>query len=193
MKTLALDIDGVLADLVAPYLEEYGGFQRQNIKWTMWDVIGISEGEWWQKYREYWLSGKVPLNEPRETVKYVLERLKRMGIKVFIVTKRPWHLANATKKWLLLYGIQEPLIICDMDTYKVELGFDYVIDDNPHEVVKFCTINSNSDRVLYLYGQPWNECVSPASYGKVENNVVRVQGLNGMLQHMLENIKVRNG
>ena len=82
------------------------------------------------------------------------KEMNKMEIQVDYVTKRDILLEHPTEHWLQIHGLASggKLVIVNSSEEKIELGYDYYVDDCPKmiELIK-------PEQTLFLYNQPWNK------------------------------------
>ncbi len=153
---IALDVDGVLADVIHAWLL-YNNKVRTTIlkseisEWDFWKKYNINKFDFYEELSLCWKSWRdIP---PTETnISYASKELSKMGI-VDIVTAREESTHDDVKNWLKMHDVVfKNYVGVSEGTEKAKLDYDIFIDDSP--------INAKSmlvrDRSVILYNQPWN-------------------------------------
>ena len=153
---IALDVDGVLADVIHAWLS-YNNKVRATIlksdisEWDFWKRYGINKFDFYEELSMCWKSWKdIP---PTETeISFASKELSKMGT-VDIVTAREDSTHEDVKSWLKMHGVAfKNYVGVAEGTEKAKLDYDVFIDDSP--------INAESmlaqGKSVILYSQPWN-------------------------------------
>jgi uncharacterized protein len=158
MKTIAIDLDSVLADTMILWAEEYN--KRKNtrivkddiISWELSQTFNLPVKEISQIFTDIWrLRWKeVPPTEP--DISTTTNTLHNRGFRISILTKRFRPSVANVAKWLDLYDVycDELLFVYD-DRPKGEYPFDVLVDDAPVNLMDI-----KNPRKGILYDQPWN-------------------------------------
>ena len=164
---IALDVDGVLANLIEPLLRLYENETGVRIsveevdEWDFWRKHGLSKqgfiellirtwARWWE------------IEPIEDDVAEDVEKLNQLG-QVDIVTQRPAKTVSYVKEWLSKHGIRyRKFTWVPPRTTKAKFGYDIYIDDSP----KLAEELNKLGKPMLLYNQPWNR-----SFG--ETKVVR--------------------
>jgi len=157
---IALDIDGVLADITIPWVNICNELHnthlvKQDVKtWNFWKIAGISQDEFFRIFSLAWREWKqVPPTEPDLATK--VKDIQRHG-QVDIVTGRSEDTIPFVKKWLIHHQISYSHFISVVrGEDKILLDYDVFIDDAPINVVRA----ANLKKRVILYNQPWNHKV----------------------------------
>ena len=173
---IAIDIDGVLIDLMVEYCRIFNSIYGTSYKkedvtdWEFFKDWGISEEEAFSVFNQiYEDSISVPFidNEAPNVMKSL--NLKH---EVFIVSARESEFKAPIIKKLNFHEIKKnihykKLILLTHKPYDLKLSkhFDVYVDDNPNLVDP---IKKLKNKFLLLYDQPWNQNC------KCECNVIRV-------------------
>lgn len=165
VQTLAVDLDGVLGQLLTPVLSDFRkrtGVTVEERHVTNWNYKSgaFSVGKEIERFMA------TPENVQRVPVvpgarDALLDIYQTM--KIVIVTARPPHVERATRYWLLNHGFRWPMVFADV---KPAVRADILIDDRWEN----CAAWAWTSRVAYLFAQPWNE------FYPVGGNVRRVSG-----------------
>ncbi|MBD3194230.1 MAG: hypothetical protein GF317_04190 [Candidatus Lokiarchaeota archaeon] len=188
---LAVDVDGVLLDLMISYCELFN--ERYDTNYTKNDVISweffldwnISEEKAFQIFYELYENSKdIPVID--KAVKVYLEDIYKNKIfKPDIVSARKNEykkpLVDALKLNGIIQGIHyEKLILVDNKPYnkKINFSYDIYIDDNPYLAL---SIKDYPEKVLLLYNQPWNRSIEDSAI----KNVIRVYSWKDVYHYIL--------
>jgi len=168
---IALDVDGVLADVIASWLA-YSNKIRPTIsksqisEWDFWKNHSIDKFDFYNELSICWKSWEnVPPTE--NNIAYATTQLSNLGT-VDIVTAREESTHNDVKNWLKLHKINFKNYVGVLEgVEKSRLDYDVFIDDSP--------LNAKSmleeGKSVILYSQPWN-----ASF--VDDRAIRIHELN---------------
>jgi 5'(3')-deoxyribonucleotidase len=185
---IAIDIDGVLLDIIVVYCEIYNkrygtSYQKKDI--TSWDFFKnwtISEEEAFDIFYEIYAdSMNVPFID--ENAPKTLKRINEL-YDVDIVSARLPEYRSAIVNKLNLHNVREgiqyvELILLHHKPYdiKIKQNYDIYVDDNPNLVEP---IKRLKNRTLLLFDQPWNQ------ESICENNVYRVYDWNEINEKIRE-------
>lgn len=158
---IALDLDGVLADIIHPWIENHNKQYKKSInkedinQWDFWRKIGLDKYEFYRQLSNSWERWKdVPPTE--NDIASAVDRLHSLG-RVDIVTARDKESTNNVINWLEHNGIKFNEYVSVFDGRdKAKLDYDVFIDDSPHNVERMDSKGSN----VLLYDQPWNREVN---------------------------------
>ncbi|MEM4642034.1 MAG: hypothetical protein QXF36_02525 [Candidatus Caldarchaeum sp.] len=174
---IALDVDGVLADLagmiIRLYEEDTGHrISRDMItEWEFWVKLSMTRQEFidlitrsWRRWTE--------LQPIEDDVAEDVEQLNKVG-DVDILTQRPAETVEYVKQWLKQHGIKyRRFMWVPLKASKTSFIYDVYIDDSPHLAEKL----ANTRRTVFLYDQNWNRRVKPAP------NIRRISSLDEAYQ-----------
>jgi len=172
-KAIALDLDGVIADIgeaLTIALEIKGHFDYDYTDWltthhecSLSDEI-MEEPLFWKNLK------------PFEDAWYQVNKWFAQGTDVYIVTARRSEVAmGITQDWLDQWniGTMEP-IFCSMgDKHNVinELNAQFVVEDNPNEVITLLEEGHNAFlRKAWYNKKYWNELPTIGSLLELEIN-----------------------
>lgn len=153
---IALDVDGVLADVIESWLS-YSNKIRPTIsksqisEWDFWKNHDINKFDFYNELSICWRSWKnIPPTE--SNIASVTEQLSDLGT-VDIVTARDESTHNDVKNWLKLHKVNFKNYVGVLEGIeKSKLDYDVFIDDSP--------LNAKSileeGKSMILYSQPWN-------------------------------------
>lgn len=189
MLTLAIDIDGVLANFTDAYaacVTRRTGivFPKMSDEWPTswyWDrdagVTREQEEETWKKdiiqTRNFWQK-----LEPHEGAKPALKYLNQMasrGDQLYFITHRMGDSVKLqTERWLYNHGINYPTVIVTGQKlpFLRALGVNFFIDDKPSTVIEVgeaAMAEKWENFNLFLFDRPYNR------NGAYPNNVQRAR------------------
>ncbi len=157
---IALDVDGVLADVIEPWLA-YNNTVRKPLEkadvtdWDFWRRLGIDRLLFYEELSLCWKDwASIPPTE-RDLAR-ATEDLSALG-QVDILTAREKSTDHFVKEWLKLHGISYgSYVSVDYGPKKAEFDYDVFIDDSPLNASRFM----QGGKAVLLYCQPWNRGVS---------------------------------
>ena len=172
---IALDVDGVLADVIISWMN-YSNSIRQKItknqitNWEFWKEFQINPFDFYAELSLCWKNWmSIPTTE--KNLSSITKSLSSIG-QVDVVTARERSTDSFVKSWLDYHDISYNNYVSVIDgPMKAELDYDVFIDDSPLNVEKFLT---NNKKVI-LYSQPWNEHVS-------DDQIIRVSNLSEAIE-----------
>ncbi len=178
---IALDVDGVLADIVHVWLEEYNrnynrSVQKDEIQqWDFWKGLGYDKYRFYEELSKCWARwAEVPAME--QDLGSAVGRLNSLG-SVDIVTARDPASTPFVKQWLEHNGIRYNEYVAVMrGRDKANLDYDIFIDDSPPNIT---SIVSQGKRAL-IYDQPWNRSVSHSSAVRIMKLEEAADVISGM-------------
>jgi uncharacterized HAD superfamily protein len=153
-KPIAIDIDGVLADLYSPIFKELGlSLTSEDVRsWNFFDELGVSRNAFWTVYKELWSNKYTTIPLVEEDAPATIAKL-RQRYEVHILSSRPRETYSGTMLWLKYKGIE-----CDgihllppkADKTRFLHNFQILVDDNPEFA---------RDTRVILFDRPWNQGV----------------------------------
>lgn len=174
---IAVDVDGVLLDIITPYITIYNqlfnsNYRKEDVdKWDFYLDWNLSEKEAFEIFYKIYNNILSVFLIDKNAPKY-MEKLNQLH-NVDIVSARGSKFKSQLRNILDTCNIKQgqhyhKLILVDVKPYDIKLQYNYdiYIDDNPNlvEIVK-----NREDSILLLFDQPWNaRCIC-------KNNVVRVK------------------
>lgn len=185
---IAIDIDGVLLDIIVEYCEIFNkryGTNHQKKDVTKWDFFkdwNVDEDTAFKIFYEiYANSMNVPFID--EDAPEIMKKLNE-AYDVDIVSARIPEYRSSIKKKLDFHNIREniqysELILLHHRPYDIKLkqSYDLYVDDNPSLVEP---IKKLKNRTLLLFDQPWNQDII------CENNIYRVHNWKEVHQKIKE-------
>ena len=167
---IALDVDGVLADVIMSWLNYNNSIRpkltkHQITNWEFWKEFQINPFDFYVELSLCWKNWiSIPTTE--KNLSSITKSLSDVG-QVDIVTARERSTDSFVKSWLDHHEISYDNYVSVIDgPMKADLDYDVFIDDSPLNAEKFLKNNKN----VILYSQPWNQHVS-------ENQIYRVSNL----------------
>ena len=153
---IALDVDGVLADVISSWLSYNNEIRPTIIKsqiseWDFWKNHEINKFDFYNELSICWGSWEnIPPTE--NNIANATTQLSNCGT-VDIVTARDESTHESVKNWLKLHQIKYKNYVGVMEGIeKSRLDYDVFIDDSP--------LNAKSmieqGKSVILYSQPWN-------------------------------------
>ncbi len=165
---IALDVDGVLADVIHTWLI-YNNRIRKSItkneitEWNFWEKFQINRFDFYRELSICWKSWKeIPPTE--EKLSTIINELSKFGT-IDIVTARERSTDEFVKNWLKSQKIIYQNYISVIDgPKKALLDYDIFIDDSPLNAKKIADANKK----ILLYSQPWNLNINNSSILRID-------------------------
>lgn len=175
---IALDVDGVLADVIVPWLNFSNKIRPKISKnditdWDFWKKHQINQYDFYTELSSCWKNwNSIPPTQ--ESLSSVTKNLLKLG-QVDIVTARERSTDSFVKNWLNHHKIFFDNYVSVIDgPMKADLDYDIFIDDSPLNTKKFL----KNKKTVILYSQPWNQHIS-------DNKIHRIS----ILEEAIEKIK----
>lgn len=166
---IALDVDGVLADVIESWLNFSNKIRPAISKdeitdWNFWKKFQINQFDFYGELNSCWKNWiSVPTTE--ENLSSVTKNLSNLA-QVDIVTARESSTDSFVKNWLNHHGITYDNYVSVVDgPMKADLDYDVFIDDSPLNAEKFL---QNNKKVI-LYSQPWNLHLNDKKINRIFN------------------------
>ena len=166
---IALDVDGVLADVIKSWLSYSNAIRPKILKheitdWDFWKKFQINRFDFYEELSSCWKNWySIPPTE--ENLSTVTKNLLNLG-QVDIVTAREKSTDSFVKNWLTYHNISYDNYVSVVDgPMKANLDYDIFIDDSPLNVIKFL----NHNKIVILYSQPWNKHISDNRIHRITN------------------------
>jgi hypothetical protein len=174
---IALDVDGVLADVIESWLI-YSNKIRPSISkdditnWDFWKKFKINRYDFYEELTSCWKNwNSIPPTE--DNLSIVTQNLSNFG-QVDIVTARELSTDSFVKNWLKLHDVTYQNYVSVIDgPMKADLDYDVFIDDSPLNAIKFLKRKKN----VFLYSQPWNQHIS-------DKNIQRISTLSEAVEKL---------
>jgi 5'(3')-deoxyribonucleotidase len=172
---IALDVDGVLADVILSWLN-YSNSIRPKISkhdvtdWDFWKKFKINRYDFYAELSSCWKNWQsIPPTE--KNLSSVTKSLLDIG-QVDIVTARERSTDSFVKEWLTHHDISYDNYVSVIDgPMKANLDYDVFIDDSPLNALKILQRNKK----IILYSQPWNLNIS-------DNRIHRITNLSDTIE-----------
>lgn len=166
---IALDVDGVLADVIESWLNYNNTFRPKISKdeiteWDFWKKFQINRFDFYNELSSCWKNwNSIPPTE--DNLSDITKNLLELG-QVDIVTARELSTNIFVKSWLEHHNISYDNYVSVIDgPMKADLDYDVFIDDSPLNAQKFLKQNKK----VFLYSQPWNKHISNEQIHRVSN------------------------
>jgi 5'(3')-deoxyribonucleotidase len=166
---IALDVDGVLADVIKSWLSYSNTirpkiFKHEITNWEFWQKFQINRFDFYEELNSCWKNWhSIPPTE--ENLSTTTRNLSNLG-QVDIVTAREKSTDSFVKNWLTHHNISYDNYVSVIDgPMKADLDYDVFIDDSPLNAAKFLRHN----KTVILYSQPWNEYMSNDGIHRITN------------------------
>jgi hypothetical protein len=190
---IALDVDGVLADIIFVWLDHYnksknGSLTKEDTTaWDFWKDLGYDKYMFYEDLSRCWSRWtEVPPME--RDIGSATEKLMSVGT-VDIVTARDAASTKYVKQWLEHNGIRYNNYVAVLrGRDKADLDYDIFIDDSPHNVAR---IVSNGKNVL-LYDQPWNRDVADPKIVRIKKLEEAVNAISDLPKKFGDQYKLHN-
>ena len=174
---IALDVDGVLADVIESWLI-YNNKIRPDISkdditnWDFWKKFKINRYDFYEELTSCWKNwNSIPPTEVNLSI--TTQNLSNFG-QVDIVTARESSTDSFVKNWLKLHDVTYQNYVSVIDgPMKADLDYDIFIDDSPLNAIKFLKRKKN----VFLYSQPWNQHIS-------DQNIQRISTLSEAIEKL---------
>ena len=166
---IALDVDGVLADVIQSWLNYNNTIRPQLSKqdiadWDFWKKFQINRFDFYAELSSCWKNwNSIPPTE--ENLSSFTQNLSNLG-QVDIVTARERSTDSFVKNWLNHHNILYNNYVSVIDgPMKADLDYDVFIDDSPINAQKCLQCNKK----VILYSQRWNQHISDNQIHKVSS------------------------
>jgi uncharacterized HAD superfamily protein len=186
---IALDLDGVLAELLEGFCSIYNERHKRNLSldqindWYFFDQLGFSEEELLDFLDEVWSMWWIIPPTESNLKQYLLNLTESRPIIIDIVTCRNEKTTPYVKKWLKKHKIPyRSLVIAKDVAEKLSFGYDIYIDDSPHLMKLIATNNVKAKAILYV--RPWNSTFSQSK------NVFRAENWEQIYQILKDNTRI---
>jgi uncharacterized protein len=158
VRTVAIDVDSVLADVMLVWTDEYNRrkgtkITKQDI--TQWDiptVLPITPDRVYQYFTHVWKERWKEIPPTEDKIGEITKRLHKKGYRISIITKRERPTVPYVAKWLDHNDVYLDDLLFVFDAApKAEYPFDVLIDDAPKNLVDIA-----APKTAILFNQPWN-------------------------------------
>jgi uncharacterized protein len=158
-KTLAIDVDSVLADTMIVWTDEYNtrtGARISKSEISSWDVsliLPISPSNISCLFNDIWKHRWLEIPPTGSRLGEVTRSIHRKGYRISIMTKRDRETVPFVAKWLDRYDIfSDDLLFVYDDIPKSDYPYDIIVDDAPSNLIGLVP-----PKVGILFDQPWNK------------------------------------
>ncbi len=159
VKTVAIDVDSVLADVMLIWADEYN--RRHNtkiakkdiIRWDIPTVLPITPNQVYRYFSHVWKHRwrEIPPTEPG--IGDVTKRIHHKGYRISVITKRERPTVPYVAMWLDMHNVYTDELLFIYDAVpKANYPFDILIDDAPKNLIDIVPPKS-----AILFNQPWNK------------------------------------
>ena len=157
-KTVGIDVDSVLADVMLIWTDEYSKrsgrkiSKSQIINWDIPTVVPLSPEEVYDLFSYVWKHRwqEIPATEPQ--IGKVTEMMHKKGYRISVITKRERPTVPYVAMWLDRHQVYADEMVFVYDAVpKANYPFDILIDDAPKNLVDITAPKS-----AILFNQPWN-------------------------------------
>lgn len=159
VKTVAIDVDSVLADVMIVWADEYSKrttnkiTKKEIIRWDIPTVLPISPDQVYRFFSHIWKYRWREIPPTEQGIGDVTKRIHRKGYRISIITKRERPTAPYVAMWLDMHKIYADELLFIYDAVpKANYPFDVLIDDAPKNLVDITPPKS-----AMLFNQPWNK------------------------------------
>lgn len=175
MRTLALDVDAVLAETHGAFLELHNKryeteYSLDDITYWDWPIDEFGYEKFHNMTDSLWQEKWQDINPCESNPSEKVLRLSQ-SFEVHIVTARS-GCDDSIRDWMTHHGIEEFDSFNTGVKNKAEKGYDYYIDDNPNMIEKI-----DDEQTLFLKSRSWN---TPSQ----EQNVISVQSVVDALAYV---------
>ena len=146
---IALDVDGVLADIIFVWLDQYNSAHKKSVtkddivQWDFWKELGYDKYKFYEELSSCW-SRWIEVPPMEQGIASAVEKLHSVGI-VDIVTARDAASTKYVKQWLEHNEIKyNDYVAVPSGRVKADLDYDIFIDDSPHNVVRIASQGKNA-------------------------------------------------
>lgn len=170
MATVAVDVDGVLADQVGAILYDMKsrlGVDMARSEVQSWDepVPGTDTDIKIEIERALLREEFVKCIPPLEGARQGVDVLRSRGFRIVIATSREASVDDATKEWLESQGLEYDEYMNLSSKGKGTVPADALVDDYPNNIRAF----ANEGGLGVLFRQPWNASATADEFsGDVE-------------------------
>jgi uncharacterized protein len=161
-KTIALDLDSVLADVMYTWLEEYNliyntSIVKQDIiEWDLHNILPLSKRCIHDLFSRVWKYRWKDIPPTSTDISIVTNLLQKAGYRISIITKRDRSTVSFVAHWLDLHNIYFNDIVFIFDhTSKACYPFFLLVDDSPLNAVEIFY-----PRKIVIFDQPWNKTLT---------------------------------
>jgi uncharacterized protein len=175
-KTIALDLDSVLADVMQIWLEEYNTifhttFKKEDISdWHIYNILPISKEEISNLFITVWKNRWQDIPPTSNDIADVTDQLLDRGFRISIITKRERVTMPFVSYWLDLHEISfSDIVFIFDDASKNHYPFFLLVDDSPINVKEIL-----SPKKIVVFDQPWNRLLTSYTRIKKLNQLINL-------------------
>jgi 5'(3')-deoxyribonucleotidase len=168
-KTIALDLDSVLADVMLIWIEEYNMIFHANIEkkeildWHLHNVLPISKNQISDLFISVWKNRWRDIPPTSSDVAKVIDDLMKQGFRISIITKRERVTMPFVSYWLDFHNISfNDIIFIFDDAPKNHFPFFLLVDDSPINAKEI-----TPPKRIVIFDQPWNRSLD--SFPRIVN------------------------
>ena len=158
-KTVAIDVDSVLADTLIVWTDEYNkkrGTRISKSEITSWDIakiLPISPTNISDLFNDIWKHRWRDIPPTGKRLGELTRSIHRKGYRISILTKRERLTVPYVAQWLDFHDVfSDDLSFVYDDIPKSEYSFDVIIDDAPSNLIDLV-----APKIGILFDQPWNK------------------------------------
>jgi 5'(3')-deoxyribonucleotidase len=158
VKTVAIDVDSVLADVMLVWIDEYNRRKNTSLtkeditRWDIPTILPVTPDEVYQYFSHVWKKRWQEIPPTEHDIGSVTKRLHKKGYRISIITKRERPTVAYVAKWLDSHRVYSDDLLFVYDAVpKASYPFDVLIDDAPKNLVDVVAPKS-----AILFNQPWN-------------------------------------
>jgi len=158
-KTVAIDVDSVLADVMVVWIDEYNKRNKAEItkseivNWDIPKILPINPDQIYGYFTYVWKYRWREIPPTESKIGDVTRHIHRKGYRISIITKRERPTAPYVAKWLDFHHIYTDELLFIYDAVpKANYPFDILIDDAPKNIIDVIAPKS-----AILFNQPWNK------------------------------------
>ncbi len=159
VRTVAIDVDSVLADVMLVWTDEYNKRNKTYVtkkeiaNWDITTILPITPHQVYRYFTYLWKYRWRAIPPTESKIGEVTKRIHRKGYRISILTKRERPTAPYVSKWLDLNHIYADELLFIYDAVpKANYPFDILIDDAPKNLIDVI-----SPKSAILFNQPWNK------------------------------------
>lgn len=174
-KTIALDLDSVLADVMKIWVEEYNLLYNTNIQkkdileWHIHYILPLSENEISNLFIDVWRNRWRDIPPTSNDLSNVTASLQDKGFRISIITKRERETIAFVANWLDYHNIFLNDVIFIFDNIsKLHYPFFLLVDDSPMTIKEIL-----KPKRIIIFDQPWNQFL---------NGYPRISQLNELIK-----------
>ena len=158
MKTIAIDLDSVLADVMIIWIEEYNRIRGSTIiknditAWDIHTILPINDIECNILFSMVWKNRWKEIPPTNKNIEKIIRDLNKEN-RISIITKREKDTIPFVYEWLKYNNIEyDDLLFVPDEIPKSVYPFNFLIDDNPNNLVDI-----KFPKKGILFDQPWNK------------------------------------